>query len=333
MRSQQGPASLGRPGVRASFLAGLLALVLPAGASAEVIYSTVTVWELLPTALGPFSMDREIVDLRTLDDAEGGMAEATADFGSGGYARGFLTEDGITYGDIVQAPNQNRRLIEPVLGRGGVVEVEVRHLLRRTEELASVRYIFSGFTVTVGYDPEFGPRCPPGEFSCMDAGWSSTARLYKIGSAEDPEVLLAEQAFEARVGTDFSNGFEAYGEVPGSFLLDVVDGPYGASITTPQPEIPQPGTQNAGFASLPLDGIEIDEVFAVYFTLTAWAYDGGSDVGLGRKAFAFVRDPLDAGSGVTLEFTGIESAAVPLPASAWLLATAVLAALRGRRRR
>ena len=313
-------------------VAAVLALVLSPAASAEVISATATVWELLPNAQSKNSMFREIVDIRELQDVEDGVATATADFGSGGYGRAFFTDDGITFGNIVEAPNQNRRLIEPVLGRGGIAQTEILLKLRGTEDVASFRYVFSGFTVTVGYDPEFGPICRPGEFYCLDAGWESSVKLYK-SDFDAGDILLREETFGARVQTDGLGGFEAFGEVPGSFVLDVVDGPYGASITTPQSENPLPGTQNVGLASVSLDGIDIDEEFLVRLTLEAWAFDRSSDAGLGRKAFAFVRDPLDPLSGVKLEFIGIESAAaVPLPATAWLLATG-LAAIIARSRR
>lgn len=307
----------------------LLALALPALAPAATVgsRSSVIVAQNDPASPGPLS--GTVVDTATIEDLADGLIAATADLGSGGSARGYITENGVTFGAVVHAPNQLPG--DVVLARGGFVKVSVERYFRKVSDDATLRYYFSGFTLQAAYDREFSSRCPAGRNDCLQAGWRSEAGALKLDG-----TVVDDEAFFAEVGSnpDLPSGFYFAEQLPFFAFLDLQSRPDGITLQTLPDD--NPAVSGVGIGELLIDDIAVGEIFRGGWVLTAWAYDGASDSGPGRIARAFVQDPLDPDLGVGFLIEGLEEVAapVPLPAAAWLFATAFVPAMwRLRRRR
>ena len=309
----------------AAALAAIVSLTWLLGASAATVGSDsyVVVATNGPTSTGPLFAD--LVATATLADLADGRITASASLGGGGSAGGYMTENGVTFAALAKAPNDKDA---PLLNRGGFVKVFVERYFLKVTEDAELDYVFSGFVVSTAHDPEFGPRCPTGRNDCQQAGWRSVATTYKLdGSATE------QQTFFAEVGSDpnSARGYYFAEDTP-FLLLDVVAGLYGASIV---PTVSQnPAFSNVGLASLSLEDIAAGEVFRATLELTAWAYDGGSNIGPLREAFTFVQDPLDPDLGIGFMLDGVEAvAAVPEPPMLWTMAAGLLLLWRRAQRR
>jgi hypothetical protein len=322
-----------RPSSLSCALLLMAALLLPApGADAFPVspLSSITVGSAGPSAASPF--DTTPVDSAgPADVTSDGTFFATAEFGSGGIGVGSSTLDGQTYWASVFAPNNHR---QPVLSRGGLVDILLDKQFTKMEADATLSSIFTGFSLRLAFDPEFGLRCRPGDEDCLQAGWTWSAKVF------DSDLNLTFEAIRfATVASDATkpSGFVFTELTTFLFGLDLQAGRNG--ITLGSAVSSNPAISNRMNVALALNEIEVGETFSVVYSLQAWAYDSGSDIGPGRVAHVFVQDPLDANLGVGFESTGLVEVGpgapgvVPLPGSGWLLLAGGLALAAQRRLR
>lgn len=308
---------------RAIVLAALCGALTPSVWAAPVTVtalSNIRVNMAGPAASGPFdATEVAYANATFVNTSEGGGDDTfsiAADFGSGGGGAGSARVDAARYWASVYAPNNHR---QPVLSHGGNVKIYLEQGFRKLADDARLWSVFSGFTARVGYDREFGGRCPPGQEDCLQAGWTWTAEVYD----SDQNLTYGATRFATVSSNPNSSSGFVFTELLSDFLLDIQSGPNGITLSTPPSG--NVFVCNCMVVPLELNEIAVGEHFEVRFTLEAWAFDGASDSAPGRYAHVFVSDPQDGDLGVGMRSNGLLAlqpgtpAQVPAPATLWLL--------------
>lgn len=256
-------------------------------------------------------------------------------FGLDAYARGFITNDLITWGGHVRSPNMPSPSALEIAG--GSATVSMYRTFRKDDGDSFVRFIFPGYSVIVTANTEGGPRCPVGDPECLLA-----KNFVRIGLYDENDELIRDyiEWIQVRsVDTSVSpTGYVVERPIGGgAFLYATANGREGASITL------RDATDSPGYIGVSIESLLVDQVFKISVDLLVQAYDRGSTIGPGRMAEAFARDPLDDSLGMYIEYRGVTEidleappTGVPAPAGLMLLGPLALvvpwAARRGRPR-
>lgn len=245
--------------------------------------------------------------------AEGGILEIRRQIGTSSTglpvnASGGVAYYGVTFYGIADSPNNFRKPVEYI---GSTVEVLVYRDYVKDHEDDQLTFTYTHGMLDTSMHPEFGALCPLADAICMNAGMVGTVSVFQGGE----EIWQRQDT-----ATVFSNTALPY--------------PFDSGVTGDLPWTPRQVTGAGGMigmqllladrATRPIDlsGIDVGEEFTVQFSLFAYAYDRGSDLGFQRNTSAFARDPLGA-SGVG--FQEISGNPVPLPAAAWLFGSGLAA--------
>jgi hypothetical protein len=187
---------------------------------------------------------------------------------------------------------------------GSVAEVNILRTFRKDSD-NNPRFIFTDLAFQLGWETEFGVKCPVGIAECQSADFSHLVRVWD-GVSDQPVWTGLTVTSVRTQGDSFAN--PGYGVSPVALPLTGTIGRAGADICLASPfEV-----------EVDISGIGSGELFIVESVLTVMAKDRGSHLGPGRYVRVRAWDPfdLDSGNGVQLDYTGPHAVGAHPPSGA-----------------
>lgn len=196
---------------------------------------------------------------------------------------------GTPFAASVTAPNEFPQQTSPFVG--GIAEVEINKTFRKETD-ARLLFTYTDLAFQLGWEKEFGIKCPVGDEGCQFAGWDFVVDVWRVGNNTPVWTDHFYVEVESRGDAQNKLGYDIHrdGSSVGYRLIGTA-GQYGVDLSIfPNFSI-----------EADLSGIAVDEVFVVSSWLRLTAYDRGGHLAPGRIVMARAWDPLTLAGGPRIE--------------------------------